>query len=407
VPRFVDRHRFLILFALLSTLMGTSVGMAKVATSLYAVDLRAGELVLGLIAASQTIGSLLISMPIGALVDRVGPARPFMLGSLVAGSIYVVLPLAHSPLGLLACTAAISFFMPLRFVSLNTLFMHEIVQIGVEKAGWYRGTHMVGMMLIGPVVSVAATRALGFRGAYWLIAGLFALTVLVCPIVFSRYSNAPAAASGGRTRLRDLPSQLRTLAHDAELRRTALVEFAAQSLSAYFSFFIVIIAVSTLHLGEGFATQLLGLEGGAFMFALFCFGGLVTRLGDERVYAASFALVTLALLVLGLFQAQWLLSAGSIALGLGLGSLQIVNLTRFAFIGGRLGRGKVSGLTPFIGTSGSLLGSFLGGVIGHTLGLQYVFLAYALAFAGLLAAAPGLAGARQRAELLPDPSPRA
>jgi MFS family permease len=149
------------------------------------------------------------------------------------------------------------------------------------------------------------------------------------------------------------------------------------------------------------------LEGGAFMFALFCFGGLVTRLGDERVYAASFALVTLALVVLGRCQAQWLLSAGSVTLGLGLGSLQIVNLTRFAFIGGRLGRGKVSGLTPFIATSGSLLGSFLGGVIGHTLGLQYVFLAYALAFAALLALVRARAGPGQRPELLPKPSPPA
>ena len=116
--------------------------------------------------------------------------------------------------------------------------------------------------------------------------------------------------------------------------------------------------------------------------------------------------MTLALFVLGLCQAQWLLSAGSVALGLGLGSLQIVNLTRFAFIGGRLGRGKVSGLTPFVATSGSLLGSFLGGVIGHTLGLQYVFLAYALAFAALLALVRVRPAAAQRTELLPDPSPR-
>jgi hypothetical protein len=52
VSGFLDRHRFLILFALLSTLMGTSVGMAKVATSLYALELHSDELVLGLIVAS-------------------------------------------------------------------------------------------------------------------------------------------------------------------------------------------------------------------------------------------------------------------------------------------------------------------------------------------------------------------
>jgi MFS family permease len=387
-----ERHRFLIVFAVLSTLMGTSVGMAKVATSLYALELHATATVLGLIAASQTIGSLLISIPIGVLIDRVGPARPFMLGSLVAGGVYCALPFARTPGTLLAGTAAISFFMPLRFVSLNTLFMREIVQIGVGKAGWYRGTHMVGMMLLGPVLSVSTTRALGFDGTYWLIAGLFALTIAVSPIVFRRYGSEEArqrdagAGEHARPSRGQLVAQFRALAADAVLRRTAVVELAAQSLHAFFSFFIVIITVGTLRLGEGFATRLLGLQGGAFMLALFCFGGLVARLGDERVYAASFALVTAALLVLGLSPEPWLLSIGSALLGLGLGSLQIVNLTRFAYIGGRLGRGKVSGLTPFIGTSGALLGSILGGAIGHGLGLQYVFLIYAAAFATLLLA---------------------
>jgi len=387
VQAFLQRNRFLLLFAVLSTLMGTSVGMAKVATSLYAVSLQANDVVLGLIAASQTIGSLLVSMPVGAMVDRIGPARPFMLGSFVAGAIYIVLPLVPSEWWLLVCSSAISCFMPLRFVSLNTLFMHEIVQIGVEKAGWYRGTHMAGMMLIGPVISVSAVHMLGFRGTYWFITGLFALTILVCPIVFSRYSaGVRSAAYGGgpaRPDWRTLLTQFRVLLRDRELQRTCSVDFAAQSLSAFYSFFMVVIAVSTLRLGEGFATRLIGVEGGAFMLALFCFGGLVSRLGDERVYAASFWLVASALLVLGTRQEPWVLLASSAALGLGLGSLQIVSLTRFAFIGGRLGRGKVSGLSPFVSTGGSLLGSFLGGVIGQTLGLQYVFLVYSAAFVGL------------------------
>ncbi|MET0389112.1 MAG: MFS transporter [Polyangiales bacterium] len=406
---FLHRHRFLISFAFLSTLMGTSVGMAKVATSLFALELHANDVVLGAIAASQTVGSLLISLPIGALVDRVGPARPFIVGSVAAGLLYVLVPFAPTALVLLVANSAISFFMPMRFVSLNTLFMHEIVQIGVEKAGWYRGTHMVGMMLLGPVVSVATTRALGFHGTYWLIAGLFALTVLVCPIVFARYGRGqrPAAESGTaasrRPSVRELAGQFRTLSEDPELRKTALVEFAAQSLNAFFSFFIVIIVVSDLALGEAFATRLLGVEGGAFMLALFCFGGFVSRVGEERVYGLSFAVVATALTVLGLGRGQWLLTLGSAVLGLGLGSLQIVNLTRFAFIGGRLGRGKVSGLTPFVGTTGSLLGSLLGGVIGHTLGLQYVFLVYAVAFVGLLLAMRRVrASEPPRAALDPD-----
>lgn len=401
---FLERHRFLTLFAILSTLMGTSVGMAKVATSLYSVELHASETLLGLIAASQSVGILVMSMPLGVLVDRYGPARPFMLGSLCAGIIYALIPLAHSAWYLLACTVAVSFFMPMRFVSLNTLFMRELMHIGVGKAGWYRGTHVIGMMLIGPTVSVAVTRALGVSGVYWLIAGMFALTIAISPIVFARYSSDETSSKPASRSLSpaELRGQFAVLLRERELRRTCTAELAVQSVNAFFTFFIVIIAVRTLGLGEGKATQLLAFEGGAYMVALFFFGEIVTRLGDERMYRASFALVTAALLLLGATAQAWLLSVGAALLGLGLGTVQIVNLTRFAQSGARLGRGKVSGLTPLVGTLGSLVGSLLGGVVGQSLGLQRVFLVYALAFVALLA----LLSRAREPELLSKPRRR-
>lgn len=397
VPRdFLQRNRFLLVFALLSTLMGTSVGMAKIATSLYALELHASDSLLGLIAASQTVGVLLVSVPIGVLVDRYGPARPFMFGSFAAGTLYALLPLVPSAGFLLMGTAAISFFMPMRFVSLNTLFMRELVRIGVGKAGWYRGTHMVGMMLIGPVISVWIAQQFGFARTYWIIAGLFGLTILVSPIVFGRYAdNGGADPSGAESARRtlsfgELRAQGAMLVHEIELRRTCYIEFAAQSVNAFFTFFIVIIVVDTLHLDKPRATELLGLQGGAFMVALFLLGHWVERLGERRVYRLSFAVVSLALLLLGLRSEFSFLRLGSVLLGLGLGTLQIVNLTRFASIGGRLGRGKVSGITPLVGTAGSLLGSLLGGVLGQTIGLPRVFLVYAVAFSALFV----LAGAR-------------
>src|SRR5262245_38787384 len=72
-----ERNRFLVVFALLASFMGTSVGMAQVATSLYAVELGSSGTWLGLIAGAQSIGVVFMSLPVGMLVDRFGPARPF------------------------------------------------------------------------------------------------------------------------------------------------------------------------------------------------------------------------------------------------------------------------------------------------------------------------------------------
>jgi len=52
----LERHRFLLGFILLSSFMGVSVGLAKVTTTLYAVHLGADPLRLGLVAAAQSIG---------------------------------------------------------------------------------------------------------------------------------------------------------------------------------------------------------------------------------------------------------------------------------------------------------------------------------------------------------------
>jgi hypothetical protein len=68
-----------------------------------------------------------------------------------------------------------------------------------------------------------------------------------------------------------------------------------------------------------------------------------------------------------------LLWLGSFGLGLGLGTIQIATLTRYAQIGARNGHGKASGLNALAGPSGGVLGSLAGGVLGKWVGLGQVF----------------------------------
>ncbi|WP_437624879.1 MFS transporter [Sorangium sp. So ce1151] len=373
------------MFAALSSVMGISVGVAKVTTTLYALDLQADEALLGLIAGSQSIGVLLMSIPIGLLVDHLGPSRLFVLGSLVAGTLYMALPAVPSPVFLLACTTAISFFMPMRFVSLSTVFMQQLETVGEGKAGWYRGTHMVGMFLLGPILAASLTRVLGFPGTYRLIGVSFLVTVFMSSIVFGRYG---ARATPARSlRLSGVRSDLALLAQDVDLRSVCVIEFATQSVNSFFMFFIIPIGVTVAHLTAAEASGLLAWQGVTYIFALFSLGGLVGRVGHERTYLASLLLVPSALLLLGLSSDLAPLRVGGLILGLGLGLLQIANLTRIARIGARVGRGKVAGLHALVGPSGGLFGSTVGGLVGRSLGLQSMFLFLSVLFGVLLAVA--------------------
>jgi MFS family permease len=372
-----ERNRFLVVFAVLASFMGTSVGMAQVATSLYAVALGSSGAWLGLIAGAQSIGVVFMSLPVGMLVDRFGPARPFVAGTLLVGSIYLLLPFGHSPLALAICTSLVSFFMPARFVSLNTVFLQQLESLGESKAGWYRGTHMLGMFLLGPTLGAALVSALGVGWTYRIIAGLFFVTVLISPIVFARYASRPVSRRTGGL---GLGPQLRMLISDREVRRLSLLEVFTQATGAFFTFFIVVLALRVAGLGPSQASSLVSAKGVSYIVALFALGGVVQRLGPARATLSSFGIISISLVSLGLVHGAWALWLGALGLGLGLGTIQIATLTRYAQVGARSGHGKASGLNALAGPSGGVLGSLVGGALGRWVGLENVFSLIGLGF---------------------------
>jgi len=376
------RHRFLVTFVLLNSLMGVSVGLAKVTTPLYAMHLGANDAVLGLVAGAQSAGILLIGLPMGFLVDRYGPAPLFVIGSLCAGAMYGLVPQVPSAMFLVGCTFVISFFMPFRFVSLNTVFMEQLEVLGEEKAGWARGSHMAGTAMIGPALAATLIEVSSYKHTYWVIAALLLLTMFMSPLVFSQYQTDPSTARA--LRLGDVKAQLVMIGRDVDLRGACMVDFTGQAIMMFYTFFIVVIAITQLGLGADGASGLVGAQGFSYVVALFTLGPFANRLGQESAYALSAGIVAVALLLLGTASALPVMWLGALLLGMGLGQLQIVNLMRFARIGGRLGRGKIAGLNALVGPAGGMVGSMGGGLLGHRIGLQNVFLAFVPALGLLL-----------------------
>ena len=366
-------------FATLSTLMGLAMGLAKVATSLYAIALGSSETMLGLIAAAQSVGILIMSLPLGMLVERFGPHRLFNLGTCAAGVMYALVPLWQSPWFLLLCTAAVGFCLPFRWVALNTVFLGRLLTLGQNKAGWFRGTNVAGMFLVGPLVAAAAIEQLGYAGTFLVIA----ITVLAClplsPAVLSRpklEGGASVPPPTAALNLSELRARLAAGWQDAELRTACSVELASQAINAYYTYFIVAVALTELGSSQAEAAGLVAAQGLSFVVALFALGGLTARLGFVRGALISAGITVLALLCLGFADRLWLMQLGGLLLGLGLGLLQVANLVRFARVGVRLGHGQAASMNALAGPLGGFLGSLLGGFLGQHLGLQTMFLAF-------------------------------
>lgn len=373
--------RTLASFILLATLSGIGVGLAKVTTALYAISLQASPLQLGLIAGAQTAGLLLTSLPCGVLVERFGPLRLFVLGSLLAGAVYQLVPLVPHPLYLMALTLLAGLCMPCRFVSLNTVFMQQLALMGAARAGWFRGSQMIGLLLIGPTLAALLVEWRGPAGSWGLIGLAFAVPVLLAPLVLRIYPAKRQVAE--RLSLTAVGRQLGLLRDDDPLRGNCLLDFCVQAAAMFFAFFIVAITVQDYGWSAQQAAALLSGHGLAFILALFLLG----RVFGERSrngFVASLLLCIAALLILGFGAQAPLLWAGALLLGASLGMLQVTTLSSYARSGLRLGHGRVAGLAALVGPAGSMSGCLLGGLLGEQFGLQPLFLLFTLPFAGFL-----------------------
>lgn len=372
------QHGTLVSLLCLNALAGLSVGVAKVILSLYAVELQADAIQLGLIAGAQSVGILLMSLPAGVLVDQYGPLRLFVIGTVASGALYLAMPWVDSSALLCLAILLISCFMPLRIVSLSAMFMQQVGRVGIGMAGSFRATHMIGMLLLGPLVAALLLNNVGFAGGYFAIGITFFILVLLAPQIFRHYQ--PSEEHVRTLSLGELKAQIALIGSDTLLRQACLREFSIQAVNQFYTFFIVVIAIQAFSFEPASAAGLISAQGTSYVLALLGMGSIAKRMGDALFLRCGSTLIVCALLILGGAATKWMLWVGAIALGLGLGMLQVITISWFAKVGAQRGQGRIAGLTTFIGPAGGLIGSTVGGAIGYWFDLQIVFFLMAATF---------------------------
>ncbi|MGX5699031.1 MFS transporter [Acinetobacter kookii] len=374
--------KFMSSFVLLTIIAGLGVGVARVLISLYAVHLNASELQLGLISAAQNIGILLMALPIGVLVQRLGSLKVFSIGSVVGAVLYFLTPLHANAWYLMILTALVSCFLPMRFVSINTVFLSNLKRLGPAKAGWFRGSHMMGFFLIAPALSVLLIEHFGYSGSFYCVALLFLGTLFFAPFCFQKVHHHTQSTPSFQWR--DVVAPLALLKTHAPLRVICALEFLSSVANNYFGFFIVVIAIQSFTLPESMAVMLLTTQGIIFVGSLFTLGGLAELVGYQKFYLIGLGLISSALLILALTPVTLWMWPASLMLGLGLGMLHIANFMSFAKVGEQTAMAKISPILALVGPTGGLFGGFLGAALGASVGLQNLFFPIGLAFLALI-----------------------
>lgn len=352
----------------LGLLAGIANGTAKVLLPLYAASLSATRAQIGLVGGLQFLGLLLLSLPIGSMLERVGSRRMFAIGAIGGATVYALLfPLVGTPWQLIGCVILFGIFNPMRMVTTQTEFLHLLHTVDPRRAGWNRAAHSSGMFFLGPMLGATVLTTLGFAAAFQLSA----IALLVAVLIGDRIlASLPIHASTQTYSLREyVRSFVELVRTHRTLRTNLLIEFVGQVALTYFSVFIVLLTIQKFQLGAHAAAALVTLEGGCFVVALVALGTLVQRLSEPRRFALAFALLALSQAFLMSASAYWMLAAGALLLGLGLATQHLATVGRFAILARDLGRGRIGGLSTVAGPCGGVLGAAAGGLLAQHLGL--------------------------------------
>ncbi|WP_107314609.1 MFS transporter [Burkholderia metallica] len=364
------RERFTGGFMLLALASGTTISMAQLATTLYALALGVDSARLGVIAAMEPLGIALMTLPAGLLVARYGARRVYFVASMGPMLLNLVVPLTGAWPLIALTQVLIGLCIPFRIVSINGAFLARLAQIGFARAGWYRAAMSVGTGMVGPWLASWLIGTHGAVATFCAASASFAGMAL-----FSRalLGDAEPAARGAQPEPGGLRALL-ALAWRRDVREQLVLEAVNSATRSLVGAYTVVLAIQSLGLSQTNAVALLTLQGVVAVIALFGLGHVAQRMTARRCQTLSLAGGVAGLLAPGLAHDVWIVGAGLAALCAGSSLLHLVNMQRL----GRLpaDKSQVSSLYNLASMTGAFCGPLAGSALVPVVGLPGMFLCW-------------------------------
>ncbi|QAY69872.1 MFS transporter [Xylanimonas protaetiae] len=354
-------------------------GVSKVAVPLVAVRFTDSPLALGGLGVAMTLPWLLLSLPAGALADRLDRRRIMLAANgaraLVAGLLAVVLAAGVESIALLYAAALLAGIAEVLYDTSSQSILPQVVRrpdLPRANARLY-GVEMVANQFAGPplgglLVGVAAALALGAPAALW------ALAVVALASVRGEFR---VARTGPTTTVRaDIGEGLRYLARHRVLRTlAAMTGLANLASSMVFAVFVLFAVGPSSPLGLTDATYgilLATTSVGAVLGSL-----LATRVAATFGRAASLAFGVVTFTVMAGTPAvttnPWVVGAVFLVSGLGVMVWNVIAVSLRQQVTPDALLGRTNACYRLLAWGLQPVGAFLGGVIGQAFGLRPVF----------------------------------
>jgi predicted MFS family arabinose efflux permease len=299
------------LVVLLSLLNSISQRGSKVAVSLYALELGAGSLAVGVLAALFAAFPLLLAVHAGRVSDRFGMRAPIFAGCVVM-ALGLLLPVFQGSLAMLVLCASLT--------GLGHIFFHVTIHnlvgaLDEEQRTRNFATFSLGSSIaafIGPSLAGFTIQYAGFREALLLLACSAALPA------FAMLGYRPASAKGEPE---DRTGNAFELLAIPDLRRALIMSGVALTGIELFSFYLPIYGRSI-----GLTPSVIGMVLSCYAVAGFMVRSFMHRLAHRYteigVLTASLFLAAATYALLPALHEAMFLGMAAFALGLALGSAQ-------------------------------------------------------------------------------------
>jgi predicted MFS family arabinose efflux permease len=301
------------LVVLLSLLNSISQRGSKVAVSLYALELGAGSLLVGVLAALFAAFPLLLAVHAGRVSDRFGMRAPIFCGCVVM-TLGLLLPVLNGSLAMLIACASLT--------GLGHIFFHVTIHnmVGaIDEAERTKNfaTFSLGSSIaafIGPSAAGFGIEIAGYRPTFALLAAFAALpALLVLTMRIAPVSNPHEDKAQKRSAW--------DLLDNRQLRRTLIMSGVTLTGIELFSFYLPVYGRAV-----GLSPSSIGMILSTYAVAGFLVRAFMHRLAERfteiGVLTGSLFLAAAAYAAVPAFTSAPLLAGVAFALGLAVGSAQ-------------------------------------------------------------------------------------
>lgn len=355
------------LIVLMCTLNHAGFGGSRVAVSLYALELGASQLTIGVLMALYALCPMLLAVYIGQLADRVGPRLPMLLGT-TGVAVALLLPPIFPGLATLYISALLLgtsfhfFFVTVTGIAggiggaENRARNYALVSLGFSGAGF-----------VGPMAAGFSIDYLGYLPTFLLLASFTLVPMLM---LWFKAGFLPRAmkqeGEGGRRSAFELW-------RIPVLRNTFIASGFISSAWDLFQFYMPVYGHSI-----GLSASAIGTVLGVFALATFvirvALPHLVKRSSEAEILMYAIFVAACAFVLFPFFRSAYALAAIAFLLGLGVGCGQPMSMSLIYTLSppGRVA--ESAGLRVTVNNFAHLVIPLAFGSIGSAFGFYPVFI---------------------------------